>query len=358
MGEPAEDVSREPLTERVTPPGMANALAKVEPFPEVVMRIRRLVADPRCAVGELAAVVESDVGLATKLLRVANAPASGLAQKCTSVRHAVMLLGLRRISSLVTGAAALSRVEKDAARYPELAAHAVAVGGVARALAPITGAPPDEAFTVGLLHDVGMLVLVQSGDELYEGLLEQLAAGEEPRAEDERELVGVDHAAVGGEALRRWALPAPLPEVVALHHDWEAARTAPSLTCALVALVRAADFLVPVLKANGTAPTLDELAALIEREPAFAHLGLKPDELFKLWSGLRLASEKAHAVGDDDEGPMSRSRVRAVEPERAVVPAAPRAVVQATAPAKSRWIGIAAAAVLAVAVIVFVVLHA
>jgi hypothetical protein len=54
---------------------------------------------------------------------------------------------------------------------------------------------------------------------------------------------------------------------------------------------------------------------------------------------------------------MSRSRVRVVEPERAVVPAAPRAV-EAAAPATSRWIGMAAAAVLAVAVIVFVVLHA
>jgi len=277
---------------------LAATLATVKPFPAVVEAARRAAANPRAGVMDVVRVVEGDVGIATDLLRVANAPASGLAQRCTSVRHAASLLGMKRVVEVVAAAAALAFVEESVGDFPALAAHAVAVAGVARALAPITGIPEDEAFTVGLLHDVGVLLLLQAEDPFYDGLLE-MDSGEEPTVEDERAVMGFDHPALGGAVARKWNLPSPLPEVIELHHDWAGATKAGGAVCAMVALIRAADRLVAMLR-DAKTPSLDDLTPLLD-EPAFAHLGLTREELFARWEGLQWASTRINAVGGGSE---------------------------------------------------------
>ena len=276
---------------------VAAALAGVKPFPAVVELVRSLAADPRSAPADVARVLEADVGLVTDLLRVVNAPASGLRQRCTSVRHAVSLLGLKRVSEVVAGAAALAFVEA-AAVPPALAGHAIAVAGVARLLAPIIGLSPDEAFTVGLLHDVGAMLIVQTNDPFYDALIEQTAAGHEPSVDDERALMGFDHGALGGEVLRQWHMPEPLPDVITLHHRWEDAVAAGGAVTAIVALVRVSDALVA---ATGelAEPRFSDLDALFA-EPGFAYLGLSREEIVNLWPALLRTSDKAFVLGTAD----------------------------------------------------------
>jgi HD-like signal output (HDOD) protein len=258
--------------------------------------VRKLAADPDTSVGEIACVVELDVGVATDLLRIANAPTSALAQKCTSIRHAASLLGLRRVCQLVESAAALAFVEDTASEFPELANRVLAVAGVARMLAYITGVPPDDVFTAALLHDVGVLLLVQSEDPFYDGLMDSDVVGAEPSCEDEVALMGFDHASLGAAVVKNWNLPAPLPQVVALHHDWAGAVEVGGVVCAMVALLRVSDLIVPVLRSTPS-PTLDDLTPLVA-DPAFAHLGLTREELFRSWEGLRKAEDKATLLGE------------------------------------------------------------
>lgn len=341
----------------------ASLSTTLKPFPTVVAAIRKVASDPRSVAADVARLVESDVGIAGDVLRLANAPASGLAQRCTSVRHAVTLLGTKRVCSVVDAAAALAVVESAAAQHPDLAAHAFAVAAVARVLAPITGASPDEAFTVGLLHDVGMLVILQSEDPFYEGLLDQFGEGGEPTEAEERALMGYGHGALGAAVLRRWNLPEPLPEVVAYHHDWEAAKERGGAVAAMVALIRAAEALLPRLYDTAT-PSLDELAPLFE-EPAFEHLGLTRKELHNLWAGLRRACDKSHAVeeisdeagGEQPGGPASSTKILAVPPAPPVPHFVPVPMaMESIAPSQSRALMaiVAALAVVAVAIVVVV----
>lgn len=278
---------------------LASALAGVRPYPQVVEQVRSAARDPRSAAMDIARIVEGDVGTATDVLRVANAPASGLAQRCTSVRHAVSLLGLKRVTEVVAGAAALAFVEQSTTQHPALASHALAVAGVSRLLAPIVAMSADEAFTLGLLHDVGALLVVQSEDPFYEGLIDQAPPGEEPSVEDERALMGFDHGALGAEVLRQWNVPEPLPQVVALHHLWDEALAAGGAVTTMVAVLRVADVLVAVLEGTPE-PRLDDLDPLFT-EPAFAHLGLTREELFRMWPGLRRACSKAFVIAESDE---------------------------------------------------------
>lgn len=277
---------------------LAATLTSLKPFPRSVAAVRKLASDPEASVGVIASAIEKDLSVSTDLLRIANSPTSALTQKCNSVRHAAALLGIRRVCQVVESAAALAVVEATSQDYPGLAARVLAVAGVARMLAPITAMSPDDVFTVALLHDVGVLLLVQSNDPFYEGLIEP-EFGEEPKVEDEVALMGFNHAELGAAVTRNWNIPDPLPRVVELHHDWEAALKEGGAVCATVALLRAADALVPALARNPS-PTLDDLSPLIEAEPAFTHLGLTREELFRMWEGLRSASEKASLVGSAD----------------------------------------------------------
>jgi len=317
---------------------LAASLTRLRPFPGAVEAVRKLAADPDTSVGEIACVVELDVGVATDLLRIANAPTSALAQRCTSIRHAASLLGLRRVCQLVESAAALAFVEKTASEFPELANRVLAVAGVARMLAHITGVPPDDVFTAALLHDVGVLLLVQSEDPFYDGLMDSDMAGAEPSIEDEIALMGFDHAELGAAVVKNWNLPAPLPQVVALHHDWAGALEAGGVVCAMVALLRVSDLIVPMLRTTPN-PTLDDLTPLVA-DPAFGHLGLTREELFRSWEGLRKAEDKATLLGEAPPlqapaQPVLRARGHAVEVQDAPKAAAspPWAILGAVAAA-------------------------
>lgn len=272
---------------------LAASLSRSRPFPAVAGAVRRLVKDPRTQLADVAHAVEQDAGISTDLLRLANAPTSGLRYECTSVRQAITLLGMRRVCSVVDAAAALSLLEREN-KLPALAQHALAVAGVMRMLAPIAAVSPDEAFTVGLLHDIGVLLLVRSGDSLYEGLLEESGSGE-LCVEEEVELIGYDHAMVGAAVLRAWNLPDHIASVVELHHDDEGASQAEPAVKVLVSILRAAEAIAtwaPLLEQ----PTLADLDP-IYIEPAFDRLGIGRTELIAMWDGLKLATSRAQSVG-------------------------------------------------------------
>lgn len=271
---------------------LAASLSRSRPFPAVAGAVRRLVTDPRTQISDVAHAVEQDPGIAMDLLRLANAPTSGLRYECTSVRQAISLLGMRRVCAVVDAAAALSLLERES-KLPVLAQHALSVAGVMRMLAPIAAVSPDDAFTIGLLHDIGVLMLVRSGDHLYEGLLDEAETGE-LCVEEEVELIGFDHAMVGAAVLRAWELPGIIADVVELHHDPEAANKAEASVRVMVSILCAAEAIAtwaPLLER----PTLSDLDPLYI-EPAFDRLGLARPELLAMWDGLRLATSRGQSV--------------------------------------------------------------
>ncbi len=296
-------------------------LTGVKPFPAVVARVQAVASDPRRTVADVADVVERDIAFASRMLRVVNSAAFGLAARCTTVRHAVALLGTRRVASIATSTAALEMVEQTLGAAPAIVKHAVACGGVARFLASYAGVSPDEAFTVGLLHDVGMLLVLQAGDSFYEELVDQMGDGE-PSSEEEVALLGFDHAQLGAEALRSWGLPSPLPEVVELHHDWNGASALGGSTTNLIALLRVADLLVPRATARLT-PEEADLEALRD-EPAVAHVGFSPEELVRMWPQIRAAAaESPYGEGEGRASlPEPRARVSLTSVDAAIGPAA------------------------------------
>jgi putative nucleotidyltransferase with HDIG domain len=288
------------------PAGMDALVEGVRPFPHAVERVRKLASDPQSSLAEIARAMEGDVGLSSDVLRLVNAAASGLTQRCTSLRHAASLLGAARIAQIISGAAALAALRDVADEAPAACAHALAVAGVARMLAAHAAVPADDAFAAGLLHDVGAILLLQQHDPGYEDLHAQASLeGTEPNVADERVILGFDHAALGAEVLRKWKMPEVVSNAIEHHHDWDELVRQPPGVLAVGALVVVADVLVPRLATNPT-PTREDLD-LAETHPAFACIGLTRDAVFAMWEGLRAACTKGESAVFDAPVPKRES---------------------------------------------------
>ena len=233
-------------------------------IPPVLTGIIALIDDDRAGAKKLVELIERDQALTARLLRLANSAFFGQARKVATIPRAVLLLGFSTVRNLALGVkvwdtlgAGVSRRELEA-----LWVHAVQVAAVARVIArQQRQVNADEAFTTGLLHDVGHLVLALRFKELYWDTVRK-ATSTEHVAGLEQLNMGVDHAEVGAWLLEAWNLPALMVEAVRRHHDTDV-RPGLAATIAVASrLVHRTDFKTGTL-ADDAAPIL-EAAGLTE----------------------------------------------------------------------------------------------
>jgi putative nucleotidyltransferase with HDIG domain len=216
--------------------------------PEIAQQMLLAINREQAAATEIAALIARDQALAARLLRLANSAFFAIQTKVTSIPHAVTLLGFTRVRDLVLGLSVWGALEGSSAgarRYRRLMwTHSAAVAATARALAEAARGDGATAFSAGLLHDVGKLVLgLRLGDTYWELLDAARARGESAEAV-EREAFGCHHGTVGGWLLQLWRLPPTLVDPVAMHHDPLApdlGRDAPALVAVANRLVEATD---------------------------------------------------------------------------------------------------------------------
>jgi putative nucleotidyltransferase with HDIG domain len=189
-------------------------------IPTVLTKILALADGEHASGRELVDVIEHDQALTAKLLRLSNSAFFGQSRKVSTIPRAVVLLGFSTVRNLALGVKVWESlgagVSRD--RQTELWAHAVAVAVAAKQLATrLRAGSPDEAFTAGLLHDVGRLVMAMRLREEYWTAVG--GSGETQAVEAlENATFGVDHAQVGAWLLEAWNLPAALVDAVRDHH--------------------------------------------------------------------------------------------------------------------------------------------
>ena len=186
--------------------------------PGTAIQVLALCRAEDVEVKQIADTVMSDPALSARLLRFANSPISGLRREVTSIREAVLLLGIRtvKLTALGFSLATLETVsdcpEFDIRRFwAESFLRAV----VARRIAgTLTNVDREDAFTIGLLAAIGQLALAQGLRERYSQVLAAAGKGR-PLAEAEQDAIGTDHVQVGANLLQEWHLPPTLVEGVA-----------------------------------------------------------------------------------------------------------------------------------------------
>jgi putative nucleotidyltransferase with HDIG domain len=188
-------------------------------LPQIVARILDMLGDEETNAEMLSKHILSDPAVVARLLAAANAGAIGASGKVDSVRQAIMLLGVSRVREITLATAIIDRFSPappfDARR---LWLHSVGVAVCAQEVARSAELDVDVAYTAGLLHDIGQLLLFAFDPAAYAGALHLRAERDIDIVDAEREYLGVDHAHVGGELARLWKLPEAVADAISAHH--------------------------------------------------------------------------------------------------------------------------------------------
>lgn len=201
-----------------------NNLALLPPFSPILNRLTGEMAQESVSFARLGDLIESDTVLAGNVLRVVNSPLYGLRATVNSVRHAVAILGLDKLRNIVLGLSVSrlwSKVRAPAGwSMAQFNRHSVAAAILADLVAVECRVDYAEgAFTAGLLHDVGkLLIAITFPTEFVE--IDRGCGGDWRREQaHEFDLLGLHHAELSAAALARWNLPAPITAAVKDHHE-------------------------------------------------------------------------------------------------------------------------------------------
>lgn len=196
------------------------ALDQLPPFPPIALRMLDVLTREDAETQELVQLASADPVLATEILHAANSALFGLPRRVKTLQHAIVLVGRNYLRPLLFTAAlrAYLKAPGRSRVFQDWWRHSLASALLADGLAAACQKSRGEAYTAGLLHDIGRLGLMMAvGADRYRAV----AARRSPASalEREQEEFGVDHCQVGKLLLEKWELPPDLADASARHHD-------------------------------------------------------------------------------------------------------------------------------------------
>ncbi|HYE02711.1 MAG TPA: HDOD domain-containing protein, partial [Phycisphaerales bacterium] len=210
-------IPRAEVVERLAGCGQLKA------FSPVVAHLLRLTASSECTIDGVVKAVAQDHAVALAILRSANSVVYTRGAPVDSVRTAVLRIGLQRIRQAVMNLAVIESVGATASQQgldlPSFWEHGISCGLIAAELAhEVGGVEPDTAFTAGLLHDVGRLLMLEALGPVYERVAQEARRLELPLEIAETRLLGQNHADAMETILETWGLSRQLVNPIVLHH--------------------------------------------------------------------------------------------------------------------------------------------
>lgn len=207
-------------------PTIAAAVARLRSIPSlpaIYNELTQALRSELTSLGQIEAIVARDVGMATKILQLANSAFIGVHGRVLSLRQAVSLIGVDTVRTLTLSIHVFSHFDRRSPNTAEVGAlweHSVAVASLAQkitALESNSKTMSEESFAAGLLHDVGKVILLSERPKEYAEIRKRLE--QDVAVEDaETELLGCSHAQLGGYLMSIWGLPTSLVQAVAYHH--------------------------------------------------------------------------------------------------------------------------------------------
>lgn len=208
---------------------VVNKLERLPSAPRTYWALANTAARPESSLADIARVVQSDPAMSAKVLQLVNSAYFGVAQRISSIPHAVSYLGIALLKGLALTTHVFATMEGK--RIPgfsleEFQAHSVATGQLARRFLS-DPKRAEEALTAALVHDIGKVVMALSVPAQFSAAARKARAGGIPAHKVEMEMIGITHAEVGGYLLSAWGLPFTVVEAVAYHHDPSAVTEGP-----------------------------------------------------------------------------------------------------------------------------------
>jgi putative nucleotidyltransferase with HDIG domain len=252
---------------------LANAelrrlIAQIKSLPSPPALYMDLISEtekPDASIETISAIMARDMAMTARVLQMVNSAYFGPHRQIHDPGEAVIYLGFETIRSLALSLHMFTYYQESGssgAKLNQLHAHAMAVGILARRIAQgerLGKQICSMAFTAGLLHDLGKLVLIRNFPEQYETIVDRTQQPDVRPIDSEREVFGADHAQVGAYLLGLWGLPDPIVEAVAWHHNLPSTSPADATFLCLTDILRTANALVHYEQGdNSYQPYVDE----------------------------------------------------------------------------------------------------
>ncbi len=253
-----------------------HIIESVSPIPQIALKVIRMISDQIYRFDDVAHEIMQDQVMSAKVIRFCNSVYSGARTKVDSIERALFIVGEKWLLQLIVGAAMEGFLSQSEGGYSlckgGLFHHSCGTAAVAKCLAQFTGrTPPDLAYTAGLLHDIGKVVLDQYVGAARSLFYRHLQVEDVDLVQAENELFGMTHPEAGRRLANHWSIPANLTDAIQHHHQPDRATLGSELTH----LVYLADLIMSRFMVGQELEKLNThgFASILDK------LGLRPDQL-------------------------------------------------------------------------------
>ncbi|MEI7638643.1 MAG: HDOD domain-containing protein [Syntrophus sp. (in: bacteria)] len=198
-----------------------RSINKLPAFPATVQRVAELLRNEDYSVNEIVAVIKFDQAITANILKISNSAYFGVRQKIKTIHDAVVYLGQQHLIRAIQTASISKFFTKKGYgdKASELWEHSVAVALMSQILSRQLHQKENPVlYTAALLHDVGKLVLGEYVQDASKKIFELVNHHGYSFLEAEEEIVGINHADLGGRIAEYWNFPAEIRDAIALHH--------------------------------------------------------------------------------------------------------------------------------------------
>ncbi len=245
-------------------------------LPEVVTQVSRLVNEPMANAGDVTRIMLKDAAMAAKMLRMVNSPYYGLAEPVHDLEQAVRILGFKTVRSIALSISVLNAFQQQNACFNMKAfwAHSAVTACLHRMIAERTRLIDTElSFTIGLLKDMGKLILVENAPEECRAIIAVAREYQLSFHAAARRVLDTDDAELGGWLCDKWELEPAIAETIRYQYE-----LAPAKQVGAVSICLFSEYLCGLKKIRVSGecdtPTLDP--------QAWQHLGLDKTALVEL----------------------------------------------------------------------------
>lgn len=203
---------------------LGNKIQDIFPMPQILKRILQAVNDPNASAATIETIFKYEPSLTLKILSLANSAYFGCPEKITNIRAAITLLGLNLIKSLAIHAS-VNELFRFGTMIPcfsgyELWKHSVGVAVGAKMISRRSQVgTAEDFFTLGILHDIGLIIEYQFYRETFLAILSRLQEPGQNLIRLEKESLGADHAEIAGFLCQKWNMPETITRILEFHHS-------------------------------------------------------------------------------------------------------------------------------------------
>ena len=200
-----------------------NSIGKLPVLPAVYMKLTHLLNVPDTSIRMISNIISEDQAVAAMVLKIVNSATYGFYNRIGDLQHAIVILGLNEIKSLVLATSMYKVVNEfkssSAFDMQEFWKHSIGCAISARVLAETAYLKnPEDVFTGGLLHDIGKLIHAAYLREEFDGVVANVVETGSQMSESEKKILGFDHAQTGSALAEKWRLPRETVNMIAHHH--------------------------------------------------------------------------------------------------------------------------------------------